>query len=225
MVRKTQEVDRLLNRIADSLDEGVKPALEDLVQLEWLRLEYLDCEDRTKLLPELGLRYRSKKAKQHQTPKSHEYIHEIIYKAQYVVPEESLRKKAIEIIRNYTAGHSSATAMFGERERKDWQGFSWQERDILGGFVTRMNLDPDVKVIIKKRRKEEQDKYYNIYSLLEQVSGSDPELGGYPDLQHVRKMLEAQINEFSKFKSQLSPINRRFSKDSWKECYRTYKKY
>ena len=223
MVSKTEEVDELLNRIAKRLDAGVKPELQDLVDLEWLKDEYLEYEDRTKLAANLGLRFRARKIPKYEVADSDEIIHTIIYSAQYSVPEEHIRTKAAEILRNYVAGHCSATALFGERERKDRNGFSWQERDILGEFVEKLKSEPGISEFISERRRQIQDEYYDIYSLSAEISGSASEIPA--SLKYIRSMFETFLSEFPEHTSQQSPLYRPFTKDSWKDCHLTYKSY
>lgn len=223
MVKKTKEVDVLLNRIAACLEHGVQPELRDVMQLEWLKLEYLEYGDRTKLASDLGLRYRARKMPRHEMPDSAEVLQDMINEAQYRVPPEPIRTIAAAILRSYTTGHCSATALFGERERKDRNGFSWQERDILGAFVEKLKSEPGISEFISERRCQIQDEYYDIYTLLAEISGSASEIPA--SLKSIRSMFETFLSEFPEHTSQQSPFYRPFSKDSWKDCHITYKSY
>lgn len=148
-MRKTEEVDNLLNSIADSLEAGSLPSLEDCVTLEGLRWDYLEWDDPDSLLKGLGLRIRRKKSaptiakwSATDTTKLNDAID---YLRHGKMPPHPAWVAAM--IRAYTEGSVTVGQLFGERYRKPRLGVTWQIKGFMGELAYRVKCNyPKISV-------------------------------------------------------------------------------
>ena len=186
-MRKTKEVDNLINLIADQLSAGAQPSKEDAADLECLWKNYLEHENRNNMASKLGLRNRAIRKPSTPVECNPECIQKLIYHLLYSVTiEDECITQATAMLRAYTKKEITASALFGERYRKPRNNIGWQAWRFMGVFAAdvrtkivrgnnkRLSVKKDCAEYTRSGQRYSHLEEGNLYHLCEDLSSSIP---------------------------------------------------
>lgn len=214
-MRKTAQIDSLLNAIAAKLEKGEIPTLEESVKLEQLKWEYQEHANRQSLASELGLRIRV--SSKHQSNQKYETISEIInYLMKQELPPRKTVCSAVKTMRAYTGKEITVKTLLGERYRKSRVFIPWQTWDFMGDFALRVlkNVklngkplsaakalytpkDNNLFVFLEKLTEKKTDKYAHVHELIAEEAKCSKILKGFIS-RHTWENAYTQFKEKSK---------------------------